>query len=73
MDQLLPLAGLPALDVPAAQVERAREPPARHGMLREASVDLADIAVPTRRPGLGARRGRTTRRTRPLHCGRLVW
>ncbi|TDC55925.1 amino acid adenylation domain-containing protein [Actinomadura sp. KC345] len=45
VDRLLPLAGLPALDVPAAQVERARELAARHGMLREESVDLADPVV----------------------------
>lgn len=29
VDRLLPLAGLPALDVPAAQAERARELAAR--------------------------------------------
>ncbi|MEV3923820.1 amino acid adenylation domain-containing protein [Actinomadura coerulea] len=41
VDRLLPLAGLPALDVPAAQAERARELAARLGMLRERDVDLA--------------------------------
>ncbi|MEV0662922.1 amino acid adenylation domain-containing protein [Actinomadura luteofluorescens] len=41
VDRLLPLAGLPALDVPSAQAERARELAARLGMLRERDVDLA--------------------------------
>ncbi|MFA1552733.1 amino acid adenylation domain-containing protein [Actinomadura chokoriensis] len=45
MDRLLPLAGLPALEVPAAEVERARELVARHGMLREQEIDLADPVI----------------------------
>lgn len=45
VDRLLPLAGLPALDVPAAQAERARELAARLGMLRERDVDLAAPVV----------------------------
>ncbi|MFA1539035.1 amino acid adenylation domain-containing protein [Actinomadura monticuli] len=45
VDRLLPLTGLPALDVPADQAERARELAARHGMLRELDVDLADSVI----------------------------
>ncbi|GAA0570440.1 hypothetical protein GCM10009546_36580 [Actinomadura livida] len=45
VDRLLPLAGLPALDVPAAELARARELTARHGMVREAGVDLADPVI----------------------------
>ncbi|TDC71918.1 amino acid adenylation domain-containing protein [Actinomadura sp. GC306] len=45
VDRLLPLAGLPALDVPAAELERARELAVRHGMTREADVDLADPVI----------------------------
>lgn len=45
VDRLLPPAGLPALDVPAAQVERARELAVRHGMVREEDVDLADPVI----------------------------
>ncbi|NKZ06032.1 amino acid adenylation domain-containing protein [Actinomadura latina] len=45
VDRLLPLAGLPALDVPAAQAERARELAVRHGMVRERDVDLADPVI----------------------------
>lgn len=45
VDRLLPLAGLPALDVPAAQAERARELAARLGMLRERDVDLAGPVI----------------------------
>ncbi|TDB99092.1 amino acid adenylation domain-containing protein [Actinomadura sp. 7K534] len=45
VDRLLPLAGLPALDVPAAELARARELTARHGMAREADVDLADPVI----------------------------
>ncbi|MEV4004327.1 amino acid adenylation domain-containing protein [Actinomadura sp. NPDC049753] len=41
VDRLLPLAGLPALDVPAAQAERARELAARLGMTREWDGDLS--------------------------------
>ncbi|MFG2243801.1 amino acid adenylation domain-containing protein [Spirillospora sp. NPDC048823] len=44
-DRLLPLAGLPALDVPEAQVRRARELAVRHGMLREEDVDVADPVI----------------------------
>ncbi|MEU8797699.1 amino acid adenylation domain-containing protein [Spirillospora sp. NPDC048819] len=44
-DRLLPLAGLPALDVPEAQVRRARELAVRHGMLREEDVDIADPVI----------------------------
>ncbi|TDC90504.1 amino acid adenylation domain-containing protein [Actinomadura sp. 7K507] len=45
VDRLLPLAGLPALDVSAAQARRARELTVRHGMVREESVDLADSVI----------------------------
>ncbi|MGP4023222.1 amino acid adenylation domain-containing protein [Actinomadura sp. 3N407] len=45
VDRLLPLAGLPALDVPAAQVRRAGELAVRHGMLREEDVDIADPVI----------------------------
>ncbi|WP_346042909.1 amino acid adenylation domain-containing protein [Actinomadura chokoriensis] len=45
MDRLLPAAALPALEVPAAQADRARELAARHGMLRERGVDLADPVI----------------------------
>ncbi|WP_024934724.1 amino acid adenylation domain-containing protein [Actinomadura welshii] len=45
VDRLLPLAGLPALDVSAAEARRARELAARHGMLREQDVDLADPVI----------------------------
>lgn len=41
VDRLLPLAGLPALDVPAGQAERARELAARLGMSREWDGDLS--------------------------------
>ncbi|SNS43110.1 amino acid adenylation domain-containing protein [Actinomadura meyerae] len=44
-DRLLPTAGLPALDVPAAEAARARELAARHGMVRELEVDLGDPVV----------------------------
>lgn len=40
-----PLTGLPALDVSAAEARRARELAARHGMLREQDVDLADPVI----------------------------
>ncbi|MFB4309159.1 amino acid adenylation domain-containing protein [Actinomadura sp. GTD37] len=45
VDRLLPLSGLPALDVPAAQAERARELAVRHGMVRERDVDLAGTVI----------------------------
>ncbi|WP_433226297.1 amino acid adenylation domain-containing protein [Actinomadura formosensis] len=45
VDRLLPLTGLPALDVPAAQAERARELAVRHGMRGERDVDLADPVI----------------------------
>ncbi|GAA1797249.1 hypothetical protein GCM10009735_31820 [Actinomadura chokoriensis] len=45
VDRLLPAAALPALEVPAAQADRARELAARHGMLRERGVDLADPVI----------------------------
>ncbi|GAA1865949.1 amino acid adenylation domain-containing protein [Actinomadura bangladeshensis] len=45
VDRLLPPAALPALDVPAAQADRARELAVRHGMLRERGVDLADPVI----------------------------
>lgn len=45
VDRLLPLDGLPALDVPAAEVLRARELTARHGMQWEREVDLADPVI----------------------------
>ncbi|WP_284466858.1 AMP-binding protein [Actinomadura madurae] len=45
VDRLLPLTGLPALDVSAAEARRARELAARHGMLREQDVDLADPVI----------------------------
>ena len=57
VDRLLPLAGLPALDVPAAQAERARELAARLGMLRERDVDLADPVI-TRVERIAAERDR---------------
>ncbi|MES9608675.1 amino acid adenylation domain-containing protein [Actinomadura sp. NPDC000929] len=41
VDRLLPLAGLPALDVSAGQAERARELAARLGMSREWDGDLS--------------------------------
>ncbi|TYB42715.1 amino acid adenylation domain-containing protein [Actinomadura chibensis] len=44
-DRLLPPAGLPALDVSPEQAARARELAARHGMLREHPVDLADPVI----------------------------
>ncbi|WP_141584268.1 amino acid adenylation domain-containing protein [Actinomadura sp. WMMA1423] len=45
VDRLPSQAGLPALDVPAAQAERARELAARLGMVRERDVDLADPVI----------------------------
>lgn len=45
VDRLLAPAALPALDVPAAQADRARELAVRHGMLRERDVDLADPVI----------------------------
>ncbi|XRQ13789.1 amino acid adenylation domain-containing protein [Actinomadura welshii] len=45
VDRLLPLAGLPALDVPPAEAARARDLAVRHGMLREREVDLADPVI----------------------------
>lgn len=45
VDRLLAPAALPALDVPAAQADRARELTVRHGMLRERDVDLADPVI----------------------------
>jgi D-alanine--poly(phosphoribitol) ligase subunit 1 len=45
VDRLLPLTGLPALEVSAAEAGRARELAARHGMLREQEVDLADPVI----------------------------
>ena len=57
VDRLLPLTGLPALDVPAAQVDRARELAVRHGMVRDEDVDLADPLI-TRVERLAAERDR---------------
>ncbi|WP_433472862.1 amino acid adenylation domain-containing protein [Spirillospora sp. CA-142024] len=45
VDRLLTRAGLPALKVSAAETGRARELAARHGMLRERDVDLADPVI----------------------------
>ncbi|GAA0214594.1 hypothetical protein GCM10009527_007930 [Actinomadura nitritigenes] len=45
VDRLLPLDGLPVLAVPAGEAERARELAARHGMVRERAVDLADPLI----------------------------
>ncbi|WP_254715424.1 amino acid adenylation domain-containing protein [Actinomadura sp. NAK00032] len=57
-DRLLPTAGLPALDVPAAEAGRARELAARHGMLRDLEVDLGDPVI-TRVERFAAERDRS--------------
>lgn len=73
VDRLLPLAGLPALDVPAAQAERARELTARHGMLREADVDLADpVITRVERFAAGRDRPAVTDRARTLSYAGLA-
>jgi amino acid adenylation domain-containing protein len=73
VDRLLPLAGLPALDVPAAQAERAGELAVRHGMLRERDVDLADPVI-TRVERFAAERDRpaVTDRHRTLSYAELA-
>ncbi len=73
VDRLLPLAGLPALDVPAAQAERAGELAVRHGMLRERDVDLADPVI-TRVERFAAERDRpaVTDRYRTLSYAELA-
>ncbi|WP_329521404.1 amino acid adenylation domain-containing protein [Spirillospora sp. NBC_01491] len=45
LDRLPATAGLPALAIPAADLERARELAVRHGMAREREVDLADPVI----------------------------
>ncbi|KAB2379595.1 amino acid adenylation domain-containing protein [Actinomadura montaniterrae] len=45
VDRLLPLDGLPVLAVPAGEADRARELAARHGLVREHGVDLADPLI----------------------------
>ncbi|MEO3825209.1 AMP-binding protein [Actinomadura sp. B10D3] len=73
VDRLLPLAGLPALDVSAAEARRARELAARHGMLRERDVDLADPVI-TRVERFAAERDRpaVTDEHRSLSYGELA-
>src|SRR5688500_12721697 len=44
-ERLLGPAGLPVLEVSPAQVARARELAARHGMTREHPVDLTDPVI----------------------------
>ncbi|MBO2451315.1 amino acid adenylation domain-containing protein [Actinomadura barringtoniae] len=45
MKRLMTVAELPVLEVPAAEIERARALTARHGMTREHAVDLSDPVI----------------------------
>ncbi|MDL4819443.1 amino acid adenylation domain-containing protein [Actinomadura opuntiae] len=73
VDRLLPLDGLPVLAVPAAEAERARELAARHAMVSEREVDLADPVI-TRVERFAAERDRpaVTDAARSLTYGGLA-
>ncbi|MWA01878.1 amino acid adenylation domain-containing protein [Actinomadura sp. LD22] len=73
VDRLLALDGLPALAVPAGEADRARELAARHGLVREHGVDLADPLI-TRVERFAAERDRpaVADRTRSLSYAELA-
>ncbi|HEU5028788.1 MAG TPA: amino acid adenylation domain-containing protein [Spirillospora sp.] len=73
VDRLLPLDGLPVLAVPAGEADRARELAARHGLVREHGVDLADpLITRVERFAAGRERPAVADRTRSLSYSGLA-